>query len=138
MPSLRSALHCLTNPAVSGLAAILAVTGALLPACTSPPPSSIRQEIILGDRQREWGLVYYQSWQKERNRHYLMLARQRTQEAILLYLDAQRRMGYAYPTFYVVDRRRMDGCLFLRQMQVEAAGSAVTLDDTRRVGCFDR
>jgi len=91
----------------------------------------------MADRQREWGLVYYQSWQKERNRDYLVLARQRTQEAVTEYLDVQRRMGYQYPDFYVVDRRRMQSCVFLKQMQAEAASYAVTLDDTARIGCFD-
>jgi hypothetical protein len=115
--------------------AVAAVAGGLLLGCTPRP--AIRQEILMGDREREWGLVYYQSWQKERNREYLVMARQRTQEAVRLYLDVQRRMGYSYPDFYIVDRRRMASCTFLRQVQLEASSSAVKLDDTARKGCFD-
>ncbi len=114
----------------------LTLGGALLLGCMPAQPA-IRSEILMGDRQREWGLVYYQSWQKERNRDYLVLARQRTQDAIHIYLDAQRRMGYSYPDFYIVDSRRMASCFFLRQMQLEAASFAVKLDDERRSGCFD-
>lgn len=114
----------------------LTIGGALLLGCMPAQPA-IRSQIQMGDRQSEWGLVYYQSWQKERNREYLVLARQHTQDAIHLYLDVQRRMGYSYPDFYIVDRRRMANCSFLRQMQLEAASFAVKLDDDRRSGCFD-
>jgi hypothetical protein len=127
-PRLRTALL--------GLAAFSVLGGALLLGC-SPPQPALREQIQLGDRQREWGRVYYQSWQKERNRDYLILARQSTQEAVRLYLDVQRRMGYQYPDFYIVDRRRTASCVFLRQMQVEATSLDVQLDETKRVGCYD-
>lgn len=120
------------------LAGLLVATGALLLGCSSSWRPVLSEEIMWADRQREWGLVYYQSWQKERNRDYLLLSRRRTQEAILLYLDVQRRMGYAYPTFYVVDARRVASCQFLTQVQLEAASYAVSLDETERKGCFDQ
>jgi len=119
-----------------GLAALVPLLGALLLGCATPR-LSFRDEISLADRQREWGFVYFQSWQKERNRDYLVLALERTQEAVTAYLDVQRRMGYSFPDFYAVDRRRMQGCSFLRQMQAEAESYAVKLDRTRRAGCFD-
>lgn len=118
------------------LASLAPLLGALVLGCSSPKPS-FRDEISLADRQREWGLVYFQSWQKERNRDYLVLARQRTQEAVTAYLEVQRRMGYSYPDFYVVDKRRMQSCSFLRQMQAEAESFALKLDESRRAGCFD-
>jgi hypothetical protein len=115
---------------------LLPLLGALLLGCAGDRPK-FRDEIGYADRQREWGLVYYQSWQKERNRDYLVLARQRTQEAVSLYLDVQRRMGYAYPDFYVVDKRRQQSCIFLSQMQAEAESYAVRLRETQRLGCYD-
>jgi len=121
-------------PPLAGALVILA--SALLFGCTSLQPP-LRLEVQEGDREREWGLLYYQSWQKERNRAYLVLARQRTQEAILIYLDVQRRMGYAYPDFYLVDHRRTASCHFLTQLQREAAGFEIRLDDQARAGCFD-
>jgi hypothetical protein len=116
--------------------ALLPVVTVLLLGCATPKPK-LRNEISMADRQREWGLVYYQSWQKERNQDYLVMARQRTPEAVTEYLDVQRRMGYAYPDFYVVDRRRMQSCVFLKQMQAEAASYGIKLEDTRRLGCFN-
>jgi len=118
------------------LAAAFLVLGSALLGCTSAQPP-IRLQIQQGDREREWGLLYYQSWQKQRNRTFLLLARERTQQAVRLYLDAQRRMGYAYPDFYLVDRRRMASCLFLTQLEREAVGFDVQIDHSRRVGCFD-
>jgi hypothetical protein len=117
-------------------AALVVLGGVLLHGCASAQPP-FRLQVEEGDRQREWGLLYYQSWQKERSRTFLLLARQRTQDAIRIYLDVQRRMGYAYPDFYTVDRRRMASCLFLTQLQREATGFGVQIDDPRRVGCFD-
>ena len=120
----------------AALAAMMPVLAALVLACTAPQ-MNFYDEISLADRSREWGLIYFQSWRKERNREYLVLARQRTQEAVSAYLDVQRRMGYSYPDFYKVDRRRVESCIFLKQMQVEAVSFAVKLDETGRVGCFD-
>jgi len=120
----------------AALAALVPVLAALVLACTAPQ-MNFYDEISLADRSREWGLIYFQSWRKERNREYLVLARQRTQEAVSAYLDVQRRMGYSYPDFYKVDRRRVESCIFLKQMQVEAVSFAVKLDETGRVGCFD-
>ena len=120
----------------AALAALVPVLAALVLACTAPQ-MNFYDEISLADRSREWGLIYFQSWRKERNREYLVLARQRTQEAVSAYLDVQRRMGYSYPGFYKVDRRRVESCIFLKQMQVEAVSFAVKLDEIRRVGCFD-
>lgn len=124
-------------PSLPVLAAALLVLGsALLLGCASAQPP-IRLQIQAGDREREWGLLYYQSWQKQRNRTFLLLARERTQEAVRIYLDVQRRMGYAYPDFYVVDHRRVASCLFLTQLQREAVGFDIQIDNPRRVGCFD-
>lgn len=119
------------------LAMTLALLGsALLPGC-SPVPPALRLQVQEGDREREWGLLYYASWRKERNSTYLLLSRERTQQAILLYLDVQRRMGYAYPDFYLVDHRRAASCRFLTQLQREADGYDIRMDRQPRAGCFD-
>jgi hypothetical protein len=82
-------------------------------------------------------VVYYQSWRQERKASYLELARQHTSHAILFYLDLQKRLGHSYPDFYDIDRKRVDGCDFLRQMDREALRYRVTLSATSRDGCFN-
>jgi len=113
--------------------------GALLlaiAACAAPPPLAVRQEMEVGDRQQAWGVVYFASWSKDHNRHYLQLARERTQEAVLLYLALERRIGYSYPDFYVIDRRRVAGCDLLDQINSEAESFQLHAFDRSRPGCF--
>ena len=119
------------------LVAPLLLLGALLAACTRQPEPAVRALIEVGDRDRDWGVVYYQSWRQEHNGQYLELARAHTSHAIVFYLDLQRRLGHSYPDFYDIDKKRVQGCDFLRQMDREALRYQVMLPDTNRNGCFN-
>ena len=85
-------------------AMLLLLLGALVSTCTGAPEAPVRQLIQVGDRDRDWGVVYYQSWRQEHKATYLELARQHTSHAILFYLDLQKRLGHSYPDFYDIDR----------------------------------
>jgi hypothetical protein len=122
------------SPVFFALLLVLALLGAT---CTRAPEPAVRQLIQVGDRDRDWGVVYYQSWRQERNAHYLELARAHTAHAILFYLDLQRRLGHSYPDFYDIDKRRVSGCEFLREMDREALRYSVVLADRSREGCFN-
>ncbi|HEX7927800.1 MAG TPA: hypothetical protein VF678_09420 [bacterium] len=116
----------------------LVLAGALLTAaCTRQPEPAVRALISVGDRDRDWGVVYYQSWRQERKASYLELARQHTSHAVVFYLDLQKRLGHSYPDFYDIDKKRVQGCDFLRQMDREALRYQVMLPDTNRDGCFN-
>lgn len=106
-------------------------------ACARVPEPPLRVRMEEGDRQRDWGVIYFQSWRQAHQGDYLVLARRLTADAVRRYFDVQVRMGHSYPDFYTIDRRRVESCLFLKEMEREAARYQVRLDETVRVGCFD-
>ena len=120
------------------------VTAVILWGCASGTdwgsPSSagapVRQDMILGDRKKDWALVYYQSWRREREPHYLLLAREQMADAVRTYFELQVRIGHSYPDFYVLDRKRRESCRFLHEIDRDAGKYRVPLDDTAREGCF--
>ncbi len=109
----------------------------LVATCTRAPEPAVRQLIEVGDRDRDWGVVYFQSWRQDRKASYLELARQHTSHAVLFYLDLQKRLGHSYPDFYDIDKKRVAGCDFLREMDREALRFRVVLNDSSRNGCFN-
>ncbi len=115
-------------------AALLGCT--LLLSCSPAAQPPVPLEVAIGDRQSEWGQVYYQSWLLEHNQRFLALARENTALAVRRYLALQKRMGYSYPDFYLIDRRRVAGCQFLTQLDQEALSFRVSLPDQGREGCF--
>ena len=104
--------------------------------CTRQPQLSVRERMEVGDRYMDWGMVYYNSWLRDHNRYYLDLARQQAQNAVLSYFQLQLALGHAYPDFYLLDKRRLRGCLFLREIDGAASRSRVELDDSGREGCL--
>lgn len=109
----------------------------LLAACAQAPEPAVRALIEVGDRDRDWGVVYYQSWRQDRKPAYLELARRHTAQAVVFYLRLQKRLGHSYPDFYDIDKKRVQGCDFLRLMDREALRYRVALPESRREGCFD-
>jgi hypothetical protein len=110
------------------------VLGVVLYGC-SQQHLSVRERMEIGDRYMDWGMVYYNSWLRDRNRNYLDLARQNTENAIVQYFNLQLALGHAYPDFYILDKRRMRGCRFLREIDGAAARNRVELGNARE-GCL--
>ena len=108
---------------------------ASLSGCTSTL-EPIRRRIEAGNRMMEWGLVYFRSWLREKDGKYLNLARHQTAGAVVRFFDLQFELGHSYPAFYIIDRRRREGCRFLREIDIAAARNGVELDDTDREGCL--
>ncbi len=96
----------------------------------------VRQDIAVGDRQKDWALVYYQSWRRDGKSTYLQLARNQMAQAIRTYFAIQVRIGHSFPDFYNIDRKRREGCRFLREMDRDASKFRVTLADLTREGCL--
>ncbi len=125
----------------------LGLLAAALWGCTSPQPPAgavesevarrpVRQAMMDGDRQREWALVFFQSWRIEHNGTYLNLSRHHMATAVKTYFALQVRIGHSFPDFYDLDRRRRQGCRFLEEIDSIARKFRVFLADRRRVGCF--
>lgn len=121
---------------IAAIAAALALLAAGFHGCTRQPQLSVRERMEAGDRYMDWGMVYYNSWLRDRNRYYLDLARQQAQNAVLSYFQLQLALGHAYPDFYILDKRRLRGCLFLREIDGAASRNRVELDDSARAGCL--
>ena len=118
---------------------IAIIIGLLLLASSSgcaPTLEPIRRRIEAGNRMMEWGLVYFRSWLREKDGKYLNLARHQTAGAVVRFFDLQFELGHSYPAFYIIDRRRREGCRFLREIDIAAARNGVELDDTDREGCL--
>jgi len=96
---------------------------------------TVRERMEIGDRYMDWGMVYYNSWLRDRNRHYLDLARQNTENAVVAYFELQLALGHAYPDFYILDKRRLRGCRFLREIDGAASRYRVELGNARE-GCL--
>ncbi|MBI4082604.1 MAG: hypothetical protein HY423_08335 [Candidatus Lambdaproteobacteria bacterium] len=120
----------------TALLAMLGLALALLSAsCASAPEVPLRQEVAVVDRQRDWALVYYQSWLRHRDPDYLRLSRDNMAGAVVRYFRLQVKIGHSYPDFYAIDRRRVDGCQFLREIALDAEAYRVKIDPARE-GCL--
>ena len=113
-----------------------ALLGGALPGCTVGQQPSVRERMEIGDRYMDWGMVYYNSWLRDHNRQYLDLARLHTQNAVISYFELQLALGHSYPDFYILDKRRLRGCRFLREIDSAAARNRVDLSGSDREGCL--
>ena len=110
---------------------------ALSVGCTSSsPPVYLRKEIQIGDRYRDWALVYYQSWRRDRKSEFLQLARTQMAQAIMKYFEIQQKMGHSFPAFYEVDDKRRESCDFLSEMDRMGFRFQVAFQNSLRTGCF--
>ncbi|MCZ6558649.1 MAG: hypothetical protein O7A69_12880 [SAR324 cluster bacterium] len=127
--------------------ALLLFTGVLLWGCASSESRGIpkdveegglpvRTEMKLGDREREWALVYFQSWRQHRKGLYLNLSRQHMAQAVKSYFDLQVKIGHSFPDFYTLDRRRRSGCRFLDEIDRLAARFRVAIENSGLMGCL--
>jgi hypothetical protein len=108
----------------------------LVAGCARQPELTVRERMEIGDRHMDWGMVYYNSWLRDRNQHYLDLAREHTQTAVLSYFRLQLALGHAYPDFYLLDDRRLRGCRFLLEIDGAARRHRVMLGGAEREGCL--
>ena len=97
---------------------------------------TVRKEIAIADRQKDWALVYYQSWRSAKDGFYLRLARDRMSDAVRSYFVLQMKIGHSYPDFYIADNKRLESCRFLKEMDREAGKYKVRLENTERHGCL--
>lgn len=109
----------------------------LLPGCAGDNANlPVRKEIAIADRQKDWALIYYQSWRRARDGFYLRLARGRMSDAVRSYFVLQMKIGHSYPDFYIADKKRLESCRFLKEMDREAGMYQVQLESTDRHGCL--
>lgn len=122
----------------SGAAALIFIAGILLWGCTQPPLQQlpVHRETAEGDREREWALVYFQSWRQNRDGQYLVLSRRHMASAVQTWFELQVKIGHSFPEFYVLDRRRRRGCQFLEEIDRLALKFEVPLLEPQRTGCF--
>ncbi|MDH4224890.1 MAG: hypothetical protein OEW12_04525 [Deltaproteobacteria bacterium] len=114
------------------------LTGLGMPGCSSQSAAEkipIREQIKGPDRAMDWGLIYYQSWLRDRNATYLELSQKHMAQAVAAYYEIQLHMGYGYPDFYIVDKRRRRGCQYLFEIADIAAKRSHPLPD-HSTGCF--
>ena len=118
----------------------LAIAAVVLAAgwgCSAPfQDLTVREEMRRAERFMEWGLVYFNSWLRDRDPRYLNLAREHTERAVGTYFYMQIDLGHSYPDFYVMDKRRRRGCRFLREIDTAALRNRVTLSSSEREGCL--
>jgi len=112
------------------------LTAVLLWGCTQGTSGPVRREMALGDRKKDWALVYYQSWRRDGKPEYLRLARREMADAVKYYFMLQVRIGHSYPDFYDLDRRRRETCRYLREIDRDAGKFRIGLDSLEREGCF--
>lgn len=98
----------------------------------------VRTEMQIGDRERDWALVFFQSWRQHRQPTYLNLSRQHMVGAVKTYFDLQVKIGHSYPDFYTLDRRRRSGCRFIDEIDRLAARFRVPIADPGMEGCLPR
>ena len=96
----------------------------------------VRRDMAVGDRRKDWALVYYQSWRRDQKADYLRLARTEMAAAVKHYFDLQVRIGHSYPDFYNLDRKRRESCRFLHEMDRDAGKYRIALEDANREGCL--
>ena len=116
---------------LAGMSLALLVWG-----CSGGRAPTAREEMARISRQREWAMVYYQSFQRGQNARYLALSRATLHGAIQQYFDLQVRLGHDYPDFYTVDRQRVQSCRFLHELDREAARLNLPDWDASREGCL--
>ena len=117
---------------------IIAVLMLLLVALGVPLALSqtVREEMERGDREREWALVYFESWRTNRDGDYLVLSRDHMSTAVQIWFELQTQIGHSYPDFYVLDRRRREGCLLLGELDRLGAKFGVAFSNGTMRGCF--
>ena len=98
----------------------------------------VRTEMKIGDRKRDWALVFFQSWRQHREGTYLNLSRQHMARAVKTYFDLQVKIGHSFPDFYTLDRRRRSGCRFIDEIDRLAARFRVPIIDPEMEGCLAR
>lgn len=96
----------------------------------------LRKEMAVADRYRDWAMVYYHSWRREKNPYYLNLARQKMSEAITTYYGLQVRMGHSYPDFYRVDAKRRNSCILLHELIRTSMRFRVEVESQDQEGCL--
>ena len=115
------------------IATVMALWGCSLGSGIDLP---VRLEMQVGDRERDWALVFFQSWRQHRESTYLNLSRQHMAQAVRTYFDLQVKIGHSFPDFYTLDRRRRSGCRFLDEIDRLAARFRVPLADGGMEGCL--
>lgn len=96
----------------------------------------LRVEMQIGDRKRDWAMVFFQSWRQHRQASYLNLSRQHMADAVKTYFDLQVKIGHSFPDFYRLDRRRRSGCRFIDEIDRLAARFRVPINDPEMEGCL--
>ncbi len=121
--------------------ALLCITAVLIVwGCTSREGMNLplRTEMKIGDRERDWALVFFQSWREHREGSYLNLSRRHMAKAVRTYFDLQVKIGHSFPDFYTLDRRRRSGCRFLGEIDRLAARFRVAISEPGTTGCLAR
>lgn len=119
------------------LAAALLLLG-LTTSCSSYdrfPIGSFSTRLQDGDRHLGWSLNYFNSWRRERQPRYLLLAEDHTVNAIDAFAQLESDTSPRINEYYVARERRTRGCRLLAELQFEAVNHGQPLRGETPPGC---
>ena len=88
-----------------------------------------------GDRHLGWSLNYFNSWRRERQPQYLLLAEDHTVNAIDAFSRLESDTSPRINEYYVARERRTRGCRLLAELQFEAINHGQDLRGMTPSGC---
>lgn len=98
------------------------------------PPFIARLE--RGDYHVGWSLSYFDSWKRDRQPKYLLLAEKHIVSAINMYSELETETSPRITDFYVIRDRRTRSCRLLAEMQFEATNYGYSLRKSTPDGCI--
>ena len=88
-----------------------------------------------GDQHLGWSINYFNSWRREHQPRYLLLAEGHTISAIRTFSSLESDTSPRISEFYIVRERRTRGCRLLAELQFEAVNYGQSLQGVTPVGC---
>lgn len=99
------------------------------------PIASFSTRLQDGDRHLGWSLNYFNSWRRERQPQYLLLAEDHTVNAIDAFSQLESDTSPRINEYYVARERRTRGCRLLAELQFEAINHGQALRGMTPSGC---
>ena len=84
-------------------------------------PISFVQRLHIGDRNLNWALTYFDSWNRKFQFRYLKLAEKKLVHAIQKFSSLQSDTSPRIREFYIVQDRRARSCRLLSQFHMTAS-----------------
>jgi hypothetical protein len=99
------------------------------------PFASFSNRLQQGDQQLGWSINYFNSWRRERQPRYLLLAESYTVNAINAFASLESDTSPRINEYYVARERRTRGCRLLAELQFEAVNHGQELRGVTPTGC---